>query len=326
MALPARTTGSNHNGFTVTQWINSSYISTNSTSTLTNQINVINTVGNTVMLPVSQTSANNIFYLEQNYIELLKGRGIDLPDGGILKIVDDEVVIEYRHCDNVHPMYRLRGTLDLKAGLHELIPGMILRAPDGSMFKIEDDGTVCKESFINAREKVIDVDSDNLALLEYIGFGQFNEIPLQAGLNSKTTFTLPNGVKIKLFPDDHIEIDESDGRQLYKTVPTREFNKYLNGSDLLEEFIAYCAKQNLTQKEFSELPISLFIYWLIVEAAHVDGDSTEDTLPLLTSAVRERKMHTHRCKCCGKFLSKKMETHSISFCSTEHMGQYMERI
>lgn len=260
----------------------------------------------------------------------LKNRGIRLDDGGKLVFRDGELVVEYRHTDGDKSDYKVplgnTGAIDLQQRLVEILPGTALRLPNGEIIEITKEGKVLQEIFVNAHPKIIDVVGGNTTLYESLAFCHFNEIHIPDGVRTTATLVLPNKTKIKIFPDDHIEIDDTDERRLYQSQPVRDFNKYLNASDLLESFIEFCAKENMTKKEFSELPISLFILWLIVRAGETDGDPVDETLPMLTHAVRVTKSHTHRCKCCGKFLTRKYEENQISFCSPEHMSVYLEKV
>lgn len=309
----------------------SSSYTNNSPTTVTNSVWINNTgTGGTGLY----TSTSNAVIINNPTPEMLlrTAQGLKLNANDYLKYDEnDNIVLVRKHSDgrlskSLIPLTH-RGTIDLKSRKEvDLDPNTVLRLPDGGIIEINDLGEVVREVFVNARDKVIDVLGGNDVLYESLAFCHFNEIAISEGLNTKATFILPNGVKVHLFPDDHIEIDEADGKQLYKTAGVREFNRYLNGSDLLEDFIHYCAEQKITKKDFSELPISLFIYWLIVKAAEADGDPVDEVVPLLTHAVNEKKNYLHRCKCCGKFLSKKFETNSINFCSPEHMGAFLNQI
>lgn len=127
------------------------------------------------------------------------------------------------------------------------------------------------------------------------------------------------------FRSGNVEIVDKDAKVVYKSNPVREFNKYLNASDLLEEFVQYCGREKISQSEFRDLPLSLFIMWLIVRVAETDREDPGEALPLLTSGIRERKAHTHRCGCCGRFLSREFQQHSLAYCTPEHMMIYMTR-
>lgn len=75
----------------------------------------------------------------------------------------------------------------------------------------------------------------------------------------------------------------------------REFNKYVNGSDLVEEFIRYCGTLNVRQGEVMDIPIDSFIKWLIIEACVVDNEEPEVTLELGPAPQP-------RCLGCGRYV------------------------
>lgn len=295
---------------------------TNSYSTLPSNVHVLNNSSNTTVLRT---------IVEHNDPLSLLRNGIRIDDDRIVSLTkDNELIVTQCHTDysssripiDVHHS----GVVKLAKGNHHFLPGMVFKTPDGTVLKIDEHGGFTKEVMRKARKKVINVKDGNSTLYESLAFCHFRDIHIPSGHHSSAVFTLPNGVRIKLHPDDSIEIDESDGKQLYKAASIREFNKYLNASDLLEEFVLFCSKEKMTRKDFSELPISLFIYWLIVKAAEADGDPVDEVKPLLETTVNTIKHKRHRCKCCGKFLSRKFENHQIAFCSPEHMASYLSGI
>lgn len=314
---------------TVTQIMNYAMTNTASTSAVSN-----------VWIPISGgTSTNLVGWTDTNMnsnawiaLDILRSGGLDIGNGDFLKL-DDKArpYIEHHHGDGLKTRTRVHrrvhtGVVDFSGDTHEFAPGTFIKLTDGTYLQIDKDKKLVHQSFENARKEVINVTGGDTGLYESLAFNHFGDIHIPEGCNIEATFTLPNGVMIKLFRDDHVEVDDSQGFQLYRSAPARDFNRFLNASDLLEEFISYCAQQRVTKKDFAELPISLFIYWLIVRAAETDGDPTEEVVPLLTSAVKQRKAHTHRCRDCGKFLTKRYEDNGISFCSSQHMDHYLERI
>ncbi len=141
--------------------------------------------------------------------------------------------------------------------------------------------------------------------------------------HGKFEYFAPDGSVVN-FENGNVTINDKDAKVKYKSNPLREFNKYLSASDLVEEFIRYCDSQGITQKEFKDLPLPLFIMWLIVRVAETDNEDPGDALPLLTSGVKQKKYH--RCKCCGRFLQKKYQTHSVHFCNGDHMTKFLDKI
>ncbi len=72
----------------------------------------------------------------------------------------------------------------------------------------------------------------------------------------------------------------------------REFNKYVNASDLLEEFIRWLGTQKVKQHEVLALPLELFVKWLVINASEADGEEPEVVMPPLRG----------RCRQCGQFM------------------------
>lgn len=79
----------------------------------------------------------------------------------------------------------------------------------------------------------------------------------------------------------------------------REFNKYINGSDLMEEFIRYCGTLGVRQGEIMEIPIDSFIKWLIIEACVLDKEEPEVTLELGPAPQP-------RCLGCGRYVPRSL--------------------
>lgn len=76
----------------------------------------------------------------------------------------------------------------------------------------------------------------------------------------------------------------------------REFNKYVNGSDLLEEFIAFLGTEGVRQGDVMALPLELFIKWLIIRACEQDQEE-----PPVVLELPARKSQP-RCLGCQRFM------------------------
>lgn len=74
------------------------------------------------------------------------------------------------------------------------------------------------------------------------------------------------------------------------------FNKYVNASDLMEEFIKFLGAEGVRQGEVMGLPVELFIKWLIIRACEQDGEVPNVTLALPAPA------HQPRCLGCQRYL------------------------
>jgi hypothetical protein len=146
---------------------------------------------------------------------------------------------------------------------------------------------------------------------------------------NKHTLTINNGWKvvakdgtvISLDDKGNVQVDDSNAKVLYKANTIRDFNKFLNASDLLEQFIRFVGTFGVKQSEVLNIPIETFINWLIIEAAKMDGEEPPE-LPLIETVNKPKQYN--RCLCCGKFISNKMATIS-KFCKPEHFQYYIEK-
>ena len=86
---------------------------------------------------------------------------------------------------------------------------------------------------------------------------------------------LPDGSNLVVDFNGNYEIVDYKAKVTYKSNNIREFNKFVNSSDVLEAFIRDAGKAGVKQKEVFNLPIELFINWLIVRAAEKDGEAVD---------------------------------------------------
>ena len=108
--------------------------------------------------------------------------------------------------------------------------------------------------------------------------------------------------------------------------PVRGFNRFLNASDLLEDFIKDAGIAGIRQSEFLNLPVELFINWLIIKAAEKDGD------PIPEGAMapdQHQKAIPYRgrprCLSCGRFIPNALAANGITWCDDQPMLIFMQR-
>lgn len=120
---------------------------------------------------------------------------------------------------------------------------------------------------------------------------------------------LPDGGMLEVDADGSYRLNDNNAKVTYRANRHRDFNPFVNASDKLEAFIQYCGGQGVRQGEMLDLPIKLFIGWLILQAAVADGENPEPDN--LLEDLRDRTKP--RCA-CGRFLSRKMIERKIHFC------------
>ena len=82
-----------------------------------------------------------------------------------------------------------------------------------------------------------------------------------------------------------------------RPVP-QAFNKYVNASDLLEEFIGFLGSEGVRKREIMGLPVELFIKWLVIRACEVDQEEPGFVLALPAPSTQPR------CQGCGRWMAR----------------------
>lgn len=184
----------------------------------------------------------------------------------------------------------------------------------------------CSQTQANTLTSIFNAYKDigyNSAVRDYI-FSVYNGIEVKYN-DEKKQFSLPDGSILSFDKTGNYIIDDSNATVVYKSNRMREFSPYLNSSDMLAKFVEYLQTLNLKKQEVLELPIRLFIAWLVIEAAKRDNDNIpEDIVPIekdkLISVIRKP-----RCSFCGRFVKRIQHTKKLVFCSYEHGIRFLEK-
>lgn len=131
------------------------------------------------------------------------------------------------------------------------------------------------------------------------------------------TLRLPDGTIIDVAKDGSFIISDKDAKVTYRANRVRDFNPFINASDKLEAFIKFCGALGVKQDEMLNLPVSLFIKWLIVMAAAADGEEADEEA--LLALVKQRRP---RCT-CGRFIGRERIRKKVFFCRSECMERRM---
>lgn len=102
----------------------------------------------------------------------------------------------------------------------------------------------------------------------------------------------------------------------------REFSPHLNASDLLAQFVKYVGSLGVKQTEVLQLPVELFINWLIIEAAERDKDQVPDGVIPVGKQVQA--LLKPNCRKCGRFIPAMHRQHRFPFCNARHAKLYLE--
>lgn len=131
-------------------------------------------------------------------------------------------------------------------------------------------------------------------------------------------YLLPDGTVLGLDAHGSVVIDDSEAKVVYKANRIREFNPYINASDLLEKFIDDLGRLGVSQSDFARVPVMAFLNWLVLEAAKKDGDPT-DELPPVQAALPAPPSKQPRCGYCKRWIRWAWVAAGVNFCSPQHM-------
>lgn len=138
------------------------------------------------------------------------------------------------------------------------------------------------------------------------------------------TIQLPDGSCVFIQADGSYEIRHTDNTVVRrKPIRLLEFNRFINASDLLEEFIKDLGVCGVKQDEVLNIPIELFINWLVIRAAEQDGEEPPEDIPKLETVA---KYKPPQCKTCGRFISKRRKEAGMLFCNSEHFKRYEDNL
>lgn len=104
---------------------------------------------------------------------------------------------------------------------------------------------------------------------------------IRATPGRKCIVDLPDGAVLKVAADGSYVLEDKAAKVTYRACLVREFNPFINASDKVEDFIDYCGAHDVAQDEMLDMPLKLFIGWLMMEAAKADGEP-EPQAPMVT--------------------------------------------
>lgn len=135
-----------------------------------------------------------------------------------------------------------------------------------------------------------------------------------------------SGHVLKVKPDGNFEIVDKDTKVIYKACTIREFNRYINASDLIEEFIRFVGKLGCRQSQVMNVPLGLFINWLVLRAAESDGEEPPSDVPRLENHPQlPSSRYDKKCLLCRRFIPLSLAIEGFNFCSGLHANEYWNR-
>jgi hypothetical protein len=154
------------------------------------------------------------------------------------------------------------------------------------------------------------------------------EITITEG--NERTIHLPDGTTIYVDAKGNHRIEDKDARVVYKGNRLREFNRFINASDILEDFIRFAGGLGVRRGELLKIPVEVFIQYLIVRATEQDGEESPDGLTM--EAIQKHpallppaptKFLPPRCRNCGRFIRRAAP---MPFCGESHLLRFARKV
>lgn len=96
----------------------------------------------------------------------------------------------------------------------------------------------------------------------------------------------------------------------------RHLNRYLNASDLLEEFVREMSGEGVKKHELLDLPVNLLISWLIIRAAKDDGEPVPEGVAAPRQLLLQRP-DPKACRICRNEVPVILLQRRVPFCSRD---------
>lgn len=127
---------------------------------------------------------------------------------------------------------------------------------------------------------------------------EWADVNIEVKDGQKRRIKLPDGTIIETQVDGSYTLTDTDAKVIYRANRVREFNRFINASDLMAQFVEFCGKEaGVGRGEFLDLPLKLFIGYLITEAAKADGEPEPKDIKLLPDLrdwVDKYQQQTHQ--------------------------------
>ena len=163
--------------------------------------------------------------------------------------------------------------------------------------------------------------SNSSSVIDITSYDTKSLVQGEAEVFADSSLKMPDGTVIDVDSSGNFKIEDKDAKVIYKSNSIREFNRYMNASDLLEAFIGDLGKANIKQGEVLAIPIEMFINWIIHKSAEQDGDDIPQDIP----SLEDHRYKHPRCKCCGKYIRKDLFAKGLRFCDGSHYQKYLEK-
>lgn len=147
------------------------------------------------------------------------------------------------------------------------------------------------------------------------------------GLSGRRRYGLPNGAVLHVSQGGDVRVEDRDAKVVYEAASRREFNPYVNASDVLAEFVKYAGGLGVRRSEFLGLPIGLFVNWLVVTAAEKDKEPVPEDVRPLPELVARHRLAQRGARCtCGRFVRRALADGGFRYCGPGCAERHYRRL
>lgn len=155
----------------------------------------------------------------------------------------------------------------------------------------------------------------------YVYDNCYNVITNNRKIEAGDKLSLPDGSTLIIDDLGNPRIEDVSDKIVYKANNIREFSPFINASDMVAGFLDEIRDLGIKRDIALNLPIKLFIKWLIIKAAEKDGDSVNvqpvNKDPKLLQFIKPK------CNYCGKYIRKLHQINEFPYCGPEHALKHL---
>jgi len=158
------------------------------------------------------------------------------------------------------------------------------------------------------------------------------QAPVWAGMEELTIdgdvrrVVMPDGTVLHVDELGNYRLEDKNAKVTYRASRMRNFNPYVNAGDLLGRFIDYVRETvpGIRRSDIPNLPLQLFVHWLILEAASQDGDPVpDDVVPVPESRLLVARVRPQcRLPICRRFIPRITVDTGFNYCNPVHAAAH----
>jgi hypothetical protein len=138
---------------------------------------------------------------------------------------------------------------------------------------------------------------------------------------------LPDGSVVHLDDHGNFRIEDKGAQVVYRAHRNRDFNPFVNAGELIGSFIDDVVRivPGVRKADIPDLPLQLFVNWLILEAAQRDDDPVPPDVEIRVPETRllvGRVLPRCQLPTCRRFVRRVAARRGFHYCNPEHASRH----